>query len=53
MVKIQTLVDSVDNFIAALCYTYHADKRELMVAVASRATAEADRLAGLDPDRNK
>ena len=53
MIQIKELVANVDNYLAALSYTYHVDQRELLLAVSKRTTAEANRLAGLDPDRNK
>ena len=53
MVQIKELVANVDNYLAALCYTYHVDERELLLAVARHSNAQANRLAGFDPDRNK
>ena len=47
------LMLSVDNFLCALSYSYHVDKQELYAAVADLATREVNRLAGMDPDRNR
>jgi len=47
------LMLSLDNFISALSYTYHVDHRELLEATADMCQREANRLAAIDPDRNK
>ena len=46
------LMPSVDNFLSALCFSYHVDKQELFAAVAKMTNAEANRLASLDRSRN-
>ena len=53
MMKATELLDSVENFLGALSYTYHVDKRELYELTAQMCRAKASRLAALDPDRNR
>ena len=53
MMKTKELLPSIENFLNALSYTYHVDKRELFELAAAMCTAEARRLAALDPDRNR
>ena len=47
------LMPSVENFLSALCYSYHCERQELFEAVARMAQAEVNRLAALDPSRNR
>ena len=51
--KTEDLMLSVDNFLCALAYTYHVGKQDLYASVADLATREVNRLAGIDPDRNR
>lgn len=44
---------SVKNFLNALVYTYHVDKRELLLEAARMCTALAERELAVDPARNK
>ena len=53
MTKEQELARNVYDYVKALAYSHHADERELFIAVSLMATKESDRLAGLDPARNK
>lgn len=53
MIKTKELLASVENFLCALSYTYHVDKRELFELTGAMCTAEARRLASLEPDRNR
>ena len=53
MVKTKDLLDSIENFLNALSYTYHVDKRELFELAGAMCTSEANRLRALDPDRNR
>ena len=53
MIKTTELLDSIDNFLGALSYTYHVDKRELYEMAGAMCQANARRLAALDPDRNR
>ena len=51
--KATDVLVSVENFIDALVNTRFIDEQELYEAVAKMATARTNRLAGLDPDRNR
>lgn len=53
MTKAQDLSCNVYDYVKALAYSHHVDERELFIAVARMATKESDRLAGLDPARNR
>ena len=53
MTNVHEMTINVDNFINAVCYTYHLDKQEMFAAVAKMAQRESNRLAALDPDRNR
>ena len=53
MIKTIELLDSIENFLGALSYTYHVDKRELYELTGEMCRARASRLAALDPDRNR
>ena len=53
MVKTKELLDSIENFLCALSYTYHVDKRELFELAGAMCTSEANRLRALDPERNR
>ena len=44
MIEPQKLVENIDNYIKALCYTYHCDEQRLFDAVAVHARQQADRL---------
>ena len=47
------LMQSVENFISALSYSYHVDEQELLQAIADMCTARVNRLTALDPSRNR
>lgn len=47
------LAVNVRDYVMALAYSHHVNKQDLFIAVAGMATAEAQRLEGLDPQRNK
>ena len=51
--KATDVLISVENFIDAVASTRFIDEQELYEAVAKMATARANRLAGLNPDRNR
>ena len=51
--KSKDLLDSIENFLSALSYTYHVDKRELYELTSAMCQAKARRLAALDPERNR
>ena len=53
MIRINELIESVENFLGALSYTYHVDKRELYELTAAMCQAHTRRLAALDPQRNR
>jgi hypothetical protein len=53
MLKATDLLESIDNFLGALSYSYHVDEQELYQLTAAMCTAQANRLSGLDPDRNR
>jgi hypothetical protein len=53
MIKTTELLDSIENFLGALSYTYHVDKRELYELTGAMCQARARRLAALDSDRNR
>ena len=53
MIRTNELLESVENFLGALSYTYHVDKRELYELTAAMCQAHARRLAALDPQRNR
>ena len=51
--QIKELMPSIENFIGAMSYTYHVDKRELWLATARMCESLAARELTVDPDRNK
>ena len=53
MTNVTEMSINVSNFINAVCYTYHLDNQEMFAAVAKMAQRESNRLAALDPDRNR
>ena len=53
MMKSKELLNSIENFLSALSYTYHVDKRELLELTAAMCTSEANRLRALDPEPNR
>ena len=53
MKRERELAQNVRNYVMALAYSHHVDEQDLFIAVAGMATAEAHRLEGLDPLRNK
>jgi hypothetical protein len=53
MINTNELLDSIENFLAALSYTYHVDKRELYEMTGAMCQARARCLAALDADRNR
>ena len=53
MNTIKELLPAIDNFLISLVNTRHINEQELYEAVAKMCNARANRLAGLDPDRNR
>ena len=53
MMTIKELLPSMDNFIQAVVHTRAIDEQEFYRAIADMCNAQANRLAGLDPDRNR
>ena len=53
MQRQRELAINVRTYVQALAYSHHVDEQDLFIAVAGMATAEAHRLEGLDPQRNK
>ena len=53
MIQTTELLESIENFLGALSYTYHVDKRELYELTGAMCQARARRLAALDPNRNR
>ena len=53
MIKTTDLLESIENFLGALSYTYHVDEQELYQLTAAMCTSRMNRLSGLDPDRNR
>ena len=53
MMQAKDVVVSVDNFIAAIISSRHVDELELYQEVAKLCNSNINRLAGLDPDRNR
>ncbi len=53
MNTIKELLPQIDNFLISLINTRYINEKELYEAVAKMCTAHANRLAGLDPDRNR
>jgi hypothetical protein len=53
MIQTKDVIPSVENFLDALINTRHLDEQELYRFVARMCNARANRLAGLDPDRNR
>ena len=51
--KAKELMPSIENFIGAMAYTYHVDRRELFMAAARMCDAIASKELAVDPDRNK
>ena len=51
--QIKQLLPSIENFIGAMAYTYHVDRRELFMAAARMCDAIANKELAVDPDRNK
>lgn len=44
---------AIENFIDALSYSHRLDKQRLYQLAAEMCTKHSNRLAALDPDRNK
>ena len=53
MIEAEDLLESIHNYISALCYTYHIDDQDMWSALDKYSKAESNRLDALDPDRNK
>ena len=53
MMTIKELLPSVDNFIQAVISTRFIDEQDFYKAIANMCNAKANRLAGLDPQRNR
>ena len=47
------LLPFIQDYLESLVNTRHVDEQELFGAVASMCAMRANRLAALDPDRNK
>lgn len=52
-VTIEELLPHIDSYLCALVNTRYVDQQELFSAVASMCQKRANRLAALDPARNK
>ena len=53
MVSIKELLPHIENYLIALVNTRYVNEQELFGAVATMCQLHADRLAALDPDRNR
>ena len=53
MITIKELLPHIENYLVALINTRYVDEQELFEALADMCQRRANRLAGLDPDRNK
>ena len=47
------MVESIDNFVSALIYSYHLDEQEMWDHLWAHAEAKVNRLRALDPQRNR
>ena len=52
-VTIKELLPHIENYLIALVNTRHLDEQELFAAVASMCQRRVNRLAALDPNRNR
>ena len=46
-------IPAIENFIDALAYSHRLDEQRLYKLAAQMCTRNSNRLAALDPDRNK
>ena len=53
MITVEELLPRIDDYLCALVNTRNVDQQELFAAVASMCQKRANRLAALDPNRNK
>ena len=53
MIKTNDLLESIENFLNALSYSYHVDERELLELTGQMCRARVNRIDALDPDRNR
>ena len=53
MITIEELLPHIENYLIALVNTRYVNEQELFDAVASMCHRRANRLAALDPDRNR
>ena len=53
MVSIKELLPHIENYLVALVNTRYVNEQELFAAVATMCQQRANRLAALDPDRNR
>ena len=53
MITVEELLPHIENYLIALVNTRFVDQQELFQAVASMCQARANRLAALDPQRNR
>ena len=47
------MVESIDNFVCALIYSYHLDEQEMWDLIWDHAERNVNRMRSLDPDRNR
>ena len=52
-VTIKELLPHIENYLIALVNTRYVDEQELFGAVATMCQLRSDRLAALDPQRNR
>ena len=53
MITIKELLPHIENYLIALVNTRYVDEQELFAAVATMCQKRANRLAALDPARNR
>ena len=47
------MVESIDNFVCALVYSYHLDEQEMWDRLWEHSRTKVKRLRALDPQRNR
>ena len=47
------MIESIDNFVCALVYSYHLDEQEMWDQMWEHARRKVKRLRALDPQRNR
>ena len=53
MVTIEELLPYMEDYLIAIVNTRHVDEQEFFAAVGAMCQLHADRLAALDPERNR